>query len=44
MGSMVLLTVKTAERLGLDYDSTIVDDGSAEHTRDRRWTWRRATR
>ncbi len=34
MGSMVLLTVQTAERLGLDYDITIVDDGSAEHTRE----------
>ncbi|MCH8203622.1 MAG: glycosyltransferase family 2 protein [Candidatus Hydrogenedentes bacterium] len=33
MGSMVLFTVQTAERLGLDYDITIVDDGSAEHTR-----------
>lgn len=29
MGSMVLLTVQTAERLGLDNDLTIVDDGSA---------------
>ncbi len=34
MGSMVLLTVSTAERLGLDYDITIVDDGSTEHTVD----------
>lgn len=34
MGSMVLFTVQTAERLGLDYDITIVDDGSAEHTRE----------
>lgn len=32
MGSMVMLTVQTAERLGLDYDITIVDDGSQEHT------------
>jgi len=32
MGSMVLLTVQTAERLGLEYDLTIVDDGSGEHT------------
>ena len=32
MGSMVMLTVQTAERLGLDYDVTLVDDGSAEHT------------
>ncbi|HOE66201.1 MAG TPA: glycosyltransferase family 2 protein [Candidatus Hydrogenedentes bacterium] len=28
MGSMVLLAVRTAERLGLDYDLSIVDDGS----------------
>jgi len=34
IGSMVLLTVQTAERLGLDYDLTIVDDGSADHTQD----------
>jgi glycosyltransferase involved in cell wall biosynthesis len=34
MGSMVLLTVRTARRLGLDFDITIVDDGSAEHTQD----------
>ena len=32
MGSMILLTVETAERLELDYDVTIVDDGSREHT------------
>jgi glycosyltransferase involved in cell wall biosynthesis len=32
MGSMVMLTVQTAERLGLDYDITIVDDGSRPHT------------
>ncbi len=32
MGSMVLLTARTAERLGLDYDITIVDDGSNDHT------------
>jgi glycosyltransferase involved in cell wall biosynthesis len=32
MGSMVLLTIQTAERLGLDYDITIVDDGSQDHT------------
>ena len=31
---MVLLTVQTAERLGLDYDVTVVDDGSDEHTQD----------
>lgn len=34
MGSMVLLTIQTAEGLGLDYDLTIVDDGSAPHTAD----------
>ena len=34
MGSMVLLTIQTAEELGLDYDLTIVDDGSALHTAD----------
>lgn len=34
MGSMILLTIQTAKRLGLDYDITIVDDGSHEHTRD----------
>jgi len=32
MGSMVLLTIQTAERLRLDYDLTIVDDGSKDHT------------
>jgi len=32
IGSMVLLTVQTADRLGLEYDVTIVDDGSGEHT------------
>ena len=32
MGSMVLLTLQTVERLGIDYDLTIVDDGSNEHT------------
>lgn len=32
MGSMVMLTIRTAERLGLDYDITLVDDGSGEHT------------
>jgi len=31
MGSMVLLSVQTARRLGLDFDITIVDDGSGEH-------------
>ena len=34
MGSMILLTMRTAERLGLDYDVTIVDDGSHDHTLD----------
>lgn len=34
MGSMVLLTARTAERLGLDWDLTIVDDGSEAHTHD----------
>jgi len=29
---MVMFTVQTAERLGLDYDITLVDDGSGEHT------------
>lgn len=32
MGSMVMLTLQTAERLDLDFDITLVDDGSAEHT------------
>lgn len=32
MGSMVLLTLQTAERLQLDYDLTIIDDGSGPHT------------
>lgn len=32
MGSMVMLTVQTAERLGLDYDITLIDDGSDSHT------------
>ena len=32
MGSMVLLSVQTARRLGLDSDITIVDDGSGGHT------------
>lgn len=31
---MVLLTIQTAESLELDYDLTIVDDGSAPHTAD----------
>lgn len=34
IGSMVLLTLRTCEALGLDYDITIVDDGSRQHTRD----------
>ena len=34
IGSMVLLTTQTAERLGIDYDLTIVDDGSCAHTQD----------
>ncbi|MBI2424700.1 MAG: glycosyltransferase family 2 protein [Candidatus Hydrogenedentes bacterium] len=32
MGSMVLFTLETAEKLGLDYDLTIIDDGSPAHT------------
>jgi glycosyltransferase involved in cell wall biosynthesis len=32
MGSMVMLTIQTAERLDLDYDITLIDDGSGEHT------------
>lgn len=31
---MVLLTVQTAERLQLDYDVTLVDDGSGDQTLD----------
>ncbi len=34
MGSMILLTMRSAERLNLDYDITIVDDGSGDHTLD----------
>jgi len=34
MGSMVLLTVRTAERAGLDYDITLVDDGSGPQTQE----------
>lgn len=34
MGSMVLFTLRTAERLGIDFDLTIVDDGSGEQTQD----------
>ncbi len=32
MGSMIMFSVQTAERLGLDYDITIIDDGSEPHT------------
>lgn len=32
MGSMILLTRQTAEKLGIEYDLTIVDDGSGEQT------------
>ena len=34
MGSMVLFTLQTAEKLGLDYDFTIIDDGSGPQTLD----------
>lgn len=34
MASMVMFTVQTAERLGLDYDITLVDDGSDAHTHE----------
>jgi glycosyltransferase involved in cell wall biosynthesis len=34
IGSMVLLTIQTADELGIEYDLTIVDDGSAPHTLD----------
>jgi len=34
MGSMVMLTIQTARRLNLDYDITLVDDGSGEQTQD----------
>ncbi len=34
IGSMVLFTLQTAEKLGLDYDITIVDDGSGGQTQD----------
>jgi glycosyltransferase involved in cell wall biosynthesis len=34
MGSMVLFTLQTVKRLGLDYDFTIVDDGSSGQTRE----------
>lgn len=32
IGSMILLTTQIAERLGLDYDLTLVDDGSESQT------------
>jgi len=32
MGSMLLLTTQTVDRLGLDADITVVDDGSDAHT------------
>lgn len=32
IGSMVMLTLATVRRLGIDHDITIVDDGSGEHT------------
>jgi len=32
IGSMALLTLRTVEKLGIDYDITIVDDGSDEQT------------
>ena len=34
IGSMVHFTVDTAERLGLDYELTVVDDGSGSHTHE----------
>lgn len=34
MASMVLYTIQTAERLKLDYEITIVDDGSPPHTHE----------
>jgi glycosyltransferase involved in cell wall biosynthesis len=34
MAGMVLMTLRTARKLGLDFDLTIVDDGSAEHTQN----------
>ncbi|GMW00633.1 MAG: hypothetical protein AMXMBFR84_17700 [Candidatus Hydrogenedentota bacterium] len=32
IGSMVLLTKKTVQQMGLDYEIIVVDDGSGEHT------------
>ena len=34
MGSMVLFTLQTVEKLGVDYDFTIIDDGSGQQTLD----------
>ncbi len=34
ISSMVLLTQRTCEKLGLDYDITLIDDGSGPHTHD----------
>lgn len=34
MGSMVLFTLQTVEKLGIDYDFTIIDDGSGRQTLD----------
>lgn len=34
IGSMVLFTLQTVEKLGLDYDFTIIDDGSGQQTLD----------
>lgn len=34
MGSMLLLTMRTCQSLGLDYDITVIDDGSDAHTQD----------
>ena len=32
MGSMIHFTIQTAEKLGLDYEINIIDDGSGAHT------------
>ena len=32
MASMVVLTLRTVKKLGVDFDITVVDDGSREHT------------
>jgi glycosyltransferase involved in cell wall biosynthesis len=34
MGSMVLFTLQTVEKFGIDYDFTIIDDGSGQQTLD----------